>query len=290
MLEIVWQYDPLRPHEDNKPQTAIAALNELDRGNATFAALTDLASLSGTTGTTERHIMPVAASDLGLAAAPGTDLIQKPFTAILGCADARVPLEVIFGLQSNNAFVVRVAGNVLGRECLGSLEYAVANLDSVRLLVVLGHTQCGAVTVAVDAFLTPVTYMHISTSLPLRSIVDSLMAPVTVAADSLADVHGRLVDQHTGYRTAVIEVAVALNAALTANAAAHHFNSELGDNLGVAFGVFDLRSRRVGLPSFEPEDQQIWQGGLFTPPRDEPGFQELARQLAKSSYIKDLLA
>jgi carbonic anhydrase len=286
MLEIVWQYDPQRPTTDSKPQTAVEALHALDSGNATFADLTNLAGHDETTS--ERHIMPLAARDLGLASEAGDSLPQEPFTAIVGCADARVPLEVIFGVQSNNAFVVRVAGHVLGNECLGSLEYAVGNLHTVRLLVVLGHTQCGAVSTAVDAYLEPTSYLQIATSLPLRSIVDSLMVPVNAAAQSLSKVHGASIVLHSGYRTALIEVAVALNAALTAGTMAHHFASSLSSDLGVAFGVFDLRTRRVGLPSWN-DSTNDWQGGLFVPPHDESGFQDLGRHLASSYYIKHIL-
>ena len=54
--------------------------------------------------------------------------MQEPFAAVLGCADARVPVEIVFGQGFNDLFVVRVAGNVLGDECLGSLDFAVSNL------------------------------------------------------------------------------------------------------------------------------------------------------------------
>lgn len=74
---------------------------------------------------------------------------QKPFAAILGCADSRVPPEQIFDLGPGEVFVVRVAGNVAGPSELGSLEYAVKEL-SVALVLVLGHEKCAAVKVALD--------------------------------------------------------------------------------------------------------------------------------------------
>lgn len=73
---------------------------------------------------------------------------QYPIAAVLGCSDSRVPPEVCFDQGPNELFVVRVAGNVLDTDGVASLEYAVAELN-VPLVVVLGHTGCGAVTAAV---------------------------------------------------------------------------------------------------------------------------------------------
>lgn len=73
---------------------------------------------------------------------------QYPFAAILGCADSRVPTELIFDQGIGNLFVVRVAGNVVNDIILGSLEYATSILGS-PLIVVLGHRRCGAVAEAI---------------------------------------------------------------------------------------------------------------------------------------------
>jgi len=72
---------------------------------------------------------------------------QQPFAAVLACSDSRVPVEMIFDRGPGDLFVVRVAGNVVGPTQLGSLEFAVGVLG-VRLIVVLGHTGCGAVAAA----------------------------------------------------------------------------------------------------------------------------------------------
>ena len=69
---------------------------------------------------------------------------QAPFAAVLGCSDSRVPVEAIFSQEIGELFVVRVAGNVVGQPQLGSLEFAVSVLG-VRLVMVLGHTGCGAI-------------------------------------------------------------------------------------------------------------------------------------------------
>ena len=70
---------------------------------------------------------------------------QTPFVAVLGCADSRVPVELLFDQGLGDIFVVRVAGNIATATETGSLEYAVQHLN-VRLVVVLGHSDCGAVT------------------------------------------------------------------------------------------------------------------------------------------------
>jgi carbonic anhydrase len=74
---------------------------------------------------------------------------QQPFAAILTCSDSRVPPEIIFDCGLGDLFVIRVAGNVVDDVVLGSLEYAVESLG-VRLIIVLGHTRCGAVAAAVQ--------------------------------------------------------------------------------------------------------------------------------------------
>jgi carbonic anhydrase len=74
---------------------------------------------------------------------------QSPFAIALGCSDSREPIETIFDQIPGNIFVVRVAGNFLNNANYGSIEYAVAHLKS-KLILVLGHTHCGAVTAAVE--------------------------------------------------------------------------------------------------------------------------------------------
>ncbi len=72
---------------------------------------------------------------------------QKPFAAILGCSDSRVPLEMIFDQGLGDIFVIRVAGNIANEDTIASVEYAIAEL-AVPIVMVMGHSQCGAVTAA----------------------------------------------------------------------------------------------------------------------------------------------
>ncbi len=69
---------------------------------------------------------------------------QSPFAIILGCSDSRVPVEIIFDAGLGNLFVIRVAGNIVAPSLIGSIEFA-AEKFGTRLVVVLGHTGCGAV-------------------------------------------------------------------------------------------------------------------------------------------------
>lgn len=77
----------------------------------------------------------------------GAPPVHRPRAAILACSDARVPPSVVFDQEAGSLFVIRIAGNTAGPAAQASLEYAVAELG-VDLIVVLGHTSCGAVTAA----------------------------------------------------------------------------------------------------------------------------------------------
>jgi carbonic anhydrase len=74
---------------------------------------------------------------------------QRPFAAIVACMDSRVPVSLVFDLTVGDVFAVRVAGNVVGTNVLGSLEFATA-IAGAKLILVLGHTQCGAIKGAID--------------------------------------------------------------------------------------------------------------------------------------------
>jgi carbonic anhydrase len=82
---------------------------------------------------------------------------QKPFATILGCSDSRVPPELIFDANFGELFIVRVAGNVVSPEVMGSLQYAGSHLRT-PLFLVLGHAGCGAVKAALEYKLTGVEH------------------------------------------------------------------------------------------------------------------------------------
>jgi carbonic anhydrase len=112
---------------------------------------------------------------------------QKPVVAIVGCADSRVPPEVIFDQGVGDLFVVRVAGNIVsgaGATVKGSIEFAVGELG-VRLILVLGHTQCGAVKAAIE---------HIDAKDQLPGSIGDLIDPIRQVVRS---VEGRPGDKLT---------------------------------------------------------------------------------------------
>ena len=94
---------------------------------------------------------------------------QDPFAVILACSDSRVPVELIFDQGLGDLFVIRVAGNVVAPSQVGSIEYAAAQLGT-RLVVVLGHSNCGAV----HATLLELATHEEQRSPNLRSIVDRI--------------------------------------------------------------------------------------------------------------------
>ncbi|MGH7581837.1 MAG: carbonic anhydrase [Gemmatimonadales bacterium] len=128
--------------------SAVDSLARLRDGNARFVAG-----------------RPVAAA----AALTRTALVdgQEPFAIILGCSDSRVPVEMVFDQGFGDLFVIRVAGNIVAPSLLGSIEFAASRFGT-RLVVVVGHTRCGAVTAALEEL-----QGHPSAeSRNLRSIVD----------------------------------------------------------------------------------------------------------------------
>jgi carbonic anhydrase len=125
--------DPARAEAALSPE---AALDKLMAGNQRFVKHT-----LRHPDQTEIRVLEVAQA-------------QHPFATILSCADSRVPGEIIFDQGLGDVFDVRVAGNVVTPEVLGSLEYAVVLLET-PLLMVLGHERCGAVTAAAAAEALP---------------------------------------------------------------------------------------------------------------------------------------
>jgi len=112
---------------------------------------------------------------------------QAPLAVIVGCADSRVAPELIFDQGVGDLFVVRVAGNVIsgtGASLKGSIEYAVAELG-VRLILVMGHSQCGAVKAAIK---------HIDANDALPGSISGLVDIIKPAVAAVKGKHGNLLD------------------------------------------------------------------------------------------------
>ena len=279
-IDVVYRFDPSHPPRRRAARTPAEAERKLVRGNRAFAELLDT-----------RHdavrVLAMDPEDVGHGVEPGTAPAQQPFAAVLGCSDARVPIEMVFQQRSNELFVVRVAGNGVGSACLGSLAYAAAHFSrSLRLLVVLGHSQCGAVTAAVDAFLRPKTYLPLTANPPLRAIVDAILVAVRSASLVLEAAHGPGVSAQPGYRAALIETSVVVNAALSAFSLGHELSSR---SCRVMFGSYDLASRYVRLPLAPVGRSRRPEIGLFPAPGREEEFRHLCTQVASSAAITELL-
>jgi carbonic anhydrase len=98
---------------------------------------------------------------------------QQPFAIILGCSDSRVPAEIVFDQGLGDLFVIRVAGNIVAPSQVGSVEFAAARYCT-RLVVVLGHSQCGAILATLEELRTPTE----DQSRNLRAIVDRVRPSV----------------------------------------------------------------------------------------------------------------
>lgn len=131
---------------------------------------------------------------------------QKPFAIVLGCSDSRVPAEIVFGQGLGDLFVIRVAGNIVASSQVGSVEFA-AEQFGTQLVVVLGHSRCGAIEATLDQLRRPWREQ----SRNLRSIVDRIRPSVEplLATDLLAD------------RDALIHHAVRANVRASANQLRH---------------------------------------------------------------------
>jgi len=182
-----------------------AALQELVAGNQRFAA----------------NQMTSIAHDL-VVLKERTAGKQEPFAAVLACADSRVPVELVFDQTIGYIFVTRVAGNVVTPEIIASLEYGVAVLG-VEVLLVLGHSNCGAVKAAMKADAVP---GQISALYPhLRRAVEQSGGDFDQAIRANANIQAELL------RTSSTVIRDALKAG----------------KVKVEAGVYDLASGRVAL-------------------------------------------
>jgi len=136
-------------HDPDSP-TPRESLDRLIEGNRRFQA--------GNSGQSSRPWSPEMATEA-----------QRPFAIVLGCSDSRTPVEILFDQGFGDLFVVRIAGNIVAPSVVGSIEFAAAQFGS-RLVVVMGHTRCGAVGATVHALETGLG----SESKNIRAITDRI--------------------------------------------------------------------------------------------------------------------
>jgi carbonic anhydrase len=230
-------------------------------------------------------VVPVDSRELGLFSGNREAPKQHPFAAILGCSDARVPIELIFNEGPNDLFVIRVAGNGLGTDVLGSLKYAIDHLSqSLKLIVVLGHSGCGALTTAVDVFLNPADYLPLVSKHSLRAILDRLLIVVAACARKLSGAFGPDIVRRPGYRRALIETSIVTNAALASYSIRREFGDSNSAALKVVYGVYLLDTREVWSPLGERRDSR-----LATAPKSDAAFSELGDAIIRSDRITSLI-
>jgi carbonic anhydrase len=152
--------------------SALEALQRLRDGNRRFVS-----DIEGADSDARKH-----RSDLVMG--------QEPFAIVLGCSDSRVPAELVFDQGLGDLFVIRVAGNVVAPSQVGSVEFA-AERFGTRLVVVMGHSQCGAVLATLEELERPSE----SRSPNLRSIVDRIWPSVqSLVGTELRHDHEALLD------------------------------------------------------------------------------------------------
>lgn len=145
---------------------------------------------------------------------------QDPLAIILGCSDARVPAEIVFNQGLGDLFVIRVAGNIVAPSQVGSVEYAAAQFGTT-LVVVMGHSQCGAILATLDELQQPAE----NQSRNLRSIVDRVRPSVEVLMNT----------ELRNDRDALVEQAVRANVRASVNHLRH--GSELLEQLILKGGL-----------------------------------------------------
>ena len=185
--------------------TPDAALKELIAGNERFAA-NQLTSI--------QHDLEVLKNR--------TAEKQEPFAAVLACADSRVPVELIFDQTIGHIFVTRLAGNLVTPEIIASLEYAVAVLG-VEVILVLGHTNCGAVKAAMKA--------------------DTVPGQISALYPSLR----RAVEESGGDLGKAIEANSRIQAELLRTSSTVIRDADKAGKVKVTSGVYDLATGKVSL-------------------------------------------
>ncbi|SIO55605.1 Carbonic anhydrase [Singulisphaera sp. GP187] len=296
-IELIYSFDrsqlPKQPKQDpsrKKPDNADDAVKKLCKGNEKFADF--IAQCKGHDKPRPVEV-PLALREIGGIPKPSGFPAQLPFAAVLGCVDARAPVELLFTQGFDDLYISRIAGNTLGPDCSGSLHYSLLSFAALkpqkpkgptkptpsvdltkkplRLIVALGHSDCGAVTAAVLTFAKLKEDLEEVTDPPKLFELEELL---DLEGDYLPDdsVTGLLTRIHhpavaaaldalpvgslgteTGstdlHIAALIDLAIYLNAAWSANQIVslvqQYDYADADVAVGVRYGVFDPRDCRV---------------------------------------------
>src|SRR6185312_10234433 len=134
--DYVYRFDPQNPSVKPLPSDAEAARRTLEDGNRMFSRWMESCRTSNISSGEPRYVVQCNGLEVGMIRTHGQMPKQAPFAVVVGCSDARVPTEMLFGQGFNDLFVIRVAGNVMGDVCQGSIDFALNVLsESVKVLV-----------------------------------------------------------------------------------------------------------------------------------------------------------
>jgi carbonic anhydrase len=292
-----YDLDDPKPQGSGQPSTPDLAMDRLRSGNAHFATFMRNCRMSTAQ---QPVVIPCDQTEVGLGEHdPYGRPKQTPFALVLGCSDAREPAETLLGQGFDDLFTIRVAGNVLGDECVGSVIYALdkfapintsAPPGSLKLILVIGHRNCGAVHAAVEAHEDdPGSLLERvgSTPHPLATIVARIAPVVTVAAWAIDRSYGPGSSRDKKHTEVLTEIAVYLNATWAAYGLAGLVSDRFPEGsplpVAVRFGVFDLSNDFVqgGTPPYAGTDSQPKHS--FAVPPDSPGwFPRTAEKVAKA--------
>ncbi len=190
-IDYIYRFDPKNPSMKPPPPDAEAARKTLEAGNRMFSRWMESCRTGTFSQGEPRYVVQCNGLEVGMNRTHGSVPKQSPFAVVVGCSDARVPTEMLFGQGFNDLFVIRVAGNVMGDVCQGSIDFALNALsESVKVVVMLGHSGCGAVTAAVDSYLMPLKFWSKSTTPMLRNIQEKIFVAVREAANGIEDAWG----------------------------------------------------------------------------------------------------
>jgi carbonic anhydrase len=209
---------------------AAEALQRLQEGNRRF-----MANLSGSD------------SYMGQSRRAELTKTQEPFAIVLGCSDARVPAEIVFDQGLGDLFVIRVAGNIVAPSQIGSVEFAAARF-STRLVVVLGHSECGAILATLEELRRPSE----NQSKNLQAIVDRIRPPLEELLES----------NSTGDPSVLVKRAVRVNIRASANHLRH--GSEVleqliqDEGLLVVGAEYSLETGQVEFFDGLPKPRRSW--------------------------------